>query len=133
MERKTYFASIILPIPVPGTFSYRVPFELNDVVRVGQRAVVQFGKAKIMSGLISEITEQVPGCEQIKYITDVIDGFPVVNDIQLKFWQWICDYYLCEIGEVMQAALPSAMKLSSESKIMLSDEFELDSQPLNDF
>lgn len=133
MERKTYFVSIILPIPVPGTFSYRVPFELNDAVRVGQRAVVQFGKAKIMSGLIGEISEQVPDCEQIKYITDVIDVFPVVNDIQLKFWQWICDYYLCEIGEVMQAALPSAMKLSSESKIMLSDEFELDSQPLNDF
>lgn len=133
MERKTYFVSIILPIPVAGTFSYRVPFELNDAVKVGQRAVVQFGKSKIMSGLISEITEQVPGCEQIKYISDVIDEFPVVNLKQLQFWQWICDYYLCHLGEVMQAALPSAMKLSSESKIMISEEFELDTQALSDF
>jgi len=133
MERKTYFVSIILPIPVPGAFSYRVPFELNDTVRVGQRAVVQFGKSKIMSGLISEITEQVPDCENIKYISDVIDEFPVVNQLQLKFWNWICDYYLCHVGEVMQAALPSAMKLSSESKIMISEEFELDTQALNDF
>lgn len=133
MERKTYFASIILPIPVPGTFSYRVPFELNDVVKVGQRAVVQFGKSKIMSGLISDISEQVPDCENVKYITDVIDEFPVVNRIQFKFWNWICDYYLCHIGEVMQAALPSAMKLSSESKIMISEDFELDAQTLSDF
>ncbi|MCQ2308599.1 MAG: primosomal protein N' [Bacteroidales bacterium] len=133
MERKTYFASIILPIPVPGTFSYRVPFELNDVVKVGQRAVVQFGKSKIMSGLISDISEQVPDCENVKYITDVIDEFPVVNQVQFKFWNWICDYYLCHIGEVMQAALPSAMKLSSESKIMISENFELDAQALSDF
>lgn len=133
MERKTYFASIILPIPVPGTFSYRVPFELNDVVKVGQRAVVQFGKSKIMSGLISDISEQVPDCENVKYITDVIDEFPVVNQVQFKFWNWICDYYLCHIGEVMQAALPSAMKLSSESKIMISEDFELDAQALSDF
>ena len=133
MERKTLFVNVILPLPVPGTFSYRVPMELNDSVRVGQRAVVQFGKTKIMSGLISEVTEQVPDFEQVKYILGILDGNPVVNALQLKFWQWICDYYLCNEGEVMQAALPSAMKLSSESKIKLSDEFELDTMALNDF
>ena len=133
MERRTLFVSVILPLPVPGTFSYRVPMELNDSVRVGQRAVVQFGRSKIMSGLISEVTEQVPDFEQVKYILGILDENPVVNAIQLKFWQWICDYYLCYEGEVMQAALPSAMKLSSESKIKLSDEFELDSLTLNDF
>ena len=51
------FAEVLLPIPVPGTFTYRVPFDLNDQVRVGQRAVVQFGKTKIMSGLIVSLTE----------------------------------------------------------------------------
>lgn len=133
MDRKTLFVNVILPLPVPGTFSYRVPYELNDSVKVGQRVVVQFGRAKIMSGLISEVTEQVPDFEQVKYILDILDDTPVVNAKQLKFWQWICDYYLCYEGEVMQAALPSAMKLSSESKIKLSDEFELDSLTLNDF
>ena len=133
MERKTLFVSVILPLPVPGTFSYRVPMELNDSIQVGQRVVVQFGKAKIMSGLVSEVSEQVPEFEQVKYILGILDDKPVVNAKQLKFWQWICDYYLCYQGEVMQAALPSAMKLSSESKIMLSEEFELDTMALNDF
>ena len=133
MERRTLFVSVILPLPVPGTFSYRVPMELNDSVKVGQRAVVQFGRTKIMSGLITEITEKVPDFEQVKYILGILDENPVVNQLQLKLWQWICDYYLCYEGEVMQAALPSAMKLSSESKIKLSDEFELDTMALNDF
>ena len=133
MERKTYFVNIILPLPVPGTFTYRVPIELNDIVKVGQRAVVQFGRTKIMSGLISEVTEKVPDYEQVKYILGLLDDDPVVNAIQMKFWQWICDYYLCYEGEVMQAALPSAMKMSSESKIKLSDEFEVDTLTLNDF
>ena len=133
MERRTLFVSVILPLPVSGTFSYRVPMELNDSVKVGQRAVVQFGRTKIMSGLITEITEKVPDFEQVKYIHGILDESPVVNQLQLKLWQWICDYYLCYEGEVMQAALPSAMKLSSESKIKLSDEFELDTMALNDF
>lgn len=133
MDRKTLFVNVILPLPVPGTFSYRVPMDLNDSVRVGQRAVVQFGRTKIMSGLISEVTEKVPDFEQVKYILGILDENPVVNTMQLKLWQWICDYYICYEGEVMQAALPSAMKLSSESKIKLSDEFELDTVALNDF
>ena len=133
MERKTLFVKVILPLPVPGTFTYRVPMELNDSVCVGQRVVVQFGKAKIMSGLVSEVTEQVPEFEQVKYILGILDDNPVVNAMQFKLWQWICDYYLCYEGEVMQAALPSAMKLSSESKIRLSEDFELDTMTLNDF
>lgn len=133
MDRKTLFVNVILPLPVPGTFSYRVPMDLNDRVKVGQRAVVQFGRTKIMSGLISDVTEKVPDYEQVKYILDILDENPVVNAIQLRLWRWICDYYLCYDGEVMQVAMPSAMKLSSESKIKLSDEFELDTMALNDY
>ena len=59
-ERITLFAEILLPLPIPGTYTYRVPFELNQKVKVGQRAVVQFGATKIMSGLIMSITSEVP-------------------------------------------------------------------------
>ncbi|MCQ2302482.1 MAG: primosomal protein N' [Bacteroidales bacterium] len=131
-ERITLFAEVLLPIPVPGTFTYRVPFALNDLVRVGQRAVVQFGKTKIMSGLIVSLTEQVPSVE-VKYLMDILDNEPLVNDIQLKFWDWVKTYYMCHLGEVMQAALPSALKLSSETTIALSPDFVVDTQALNDF
>ena len=74
-ERLTLFAEILLPIPVPGTFTYRVPYALNDQVRVGQRAVVQFGKTKIMSGLIVALTEKVPSVE-VKFLMDLLDDQP---------------------------------------------------------
>ena len=126
------FAEVLLPIPVPGTFTYRVPFDLNDQVRVGQRAVVQFGKTKIMSGLIVSLTEQVPSVE-VKYLTGLLDAQPIVNGKQLKFWEWVKTYYMCHLGEVMQSALPSALKLSSETTVALSPDYVLDSVALNDF
>ena len=131
-ERITLFAEILLPLPIPGSFTYRVPYELNDKAKVGQRAVVQFGKTKIMSGLIVSLTTEAPDCNNIKYLLDILDDDPVVNARQLQLWNWISSYYLCYPGEVMQAALPSALKLSSESKIMLSEDFEVDSMTLSD-
>ena len=131
-ERVTLFAEILLPLPIPGAYTYRIPFELNEKVHVGQRAVVQFGKTKIMSGLITSLSDNVPDCTNIKYIIDVLDDDPVVNENQLKLWNWISSYYLCYMGEVMQAALPSALKLSSESKVSLSEDFVLDSTTLSD-
>ena len=131
-ERLTLFAEVLLPIPVPGTFTYRVPYALNDTIHVGHRVVVQFGKTKIMSGLVIALTEQVPTTE-VKYLTDILDEQPLVNATQLKFWEWIQSYYLCHLGEVMQSALPSALKLSSESSVALSRDFQLDSMALNDY
>ena len=131
-ERLTLFAEVLLPIPVPGTFTYRVPYALNDAIRVGQRVVVQFGKIKIMSGLVISLTQQVPGVE-VKFLTDILDEQPLINPTQLKFWDWVQSYYLCHLGEVMQSAMPSALKLNSESTVALSRDFVLDSMALNDF
>ena len=132
-ERVTLFAEVLLPIAVPMVFTYRVPFALNDEAEIGKRVVVQFGKSKIMSGLIIGLGETPPKVDDIKYILDILDSNPVVNPTQLKFWRWIAEYYMCCLGEVMQAAMPSAMKLSSESTISLSPEYVLDSKALNDY
>lgn len=131
-ERVTLFAEILLPLPVPGSFTYRVPYELNMKAKIGQRAVVQFGKSKVMSGLIISLSTDVPDCNNIKYLLDVLDDEPVINEKQLKLWKWIASYYMCHLGEVMQAALPSALKLSSESKISLAEDFEVDNMALSD-
>ena len=131
-ERITLFADVLLPIPVPGAFTYRVPYALNDVIRVGQRVAVQFGKTKILSGLVIAISEKVPEVE-VKFLMDILDEQPIVNDLQLRFWNWIKTYYMCHLGEVMQSSLPSALKLSSESMVALSPDYVLDSMALNDF
>jgi len=132
-EYKTLFADVVAPVPVEGTFSYRVPQELNDEIKVGQRVAVQFGPKKVISAIVVRISEDVPKVTNIKYILGILDPQPVVNNIQLEFWKWVSQYYMCYVGEVMHAALPPALKLSSESAIRLSPAFVLDSEPLNDY
>jgi primosomal protein N' (replication factor Y) len=132
MSRTTLFADVLLPLPVKGTFTYRVPFEMNSDVKVGQRVSVQFGAKKVYAGLIKRIHQQVPETVP-KYILHLLDEQPLVNTLQFQFWDWISDYYMCTEGDVMNAALPSAFKLSSESKVLLSPDFKVDEFILDEF
>lgn len=132
MEWITLFVDVLLPLPLPGTFTYRVPRELNEDVAVGKRVIVQFGAKKLYSGIIKNIHQTAPKLQSIKYIMDVVDAEPVVLDQQFKFWSWIATYYMSTQGEVMNAALPSSMKLASETKITLHPEAEIDDQMLSE-
>src|SRR3989304_5988668 len=100
-ERKTYFADVILPIAVPNLFTYRVPFELNEKVKTGQRVIVQFGKNKLYSALVRKIHETAPKHYHAKYIENILDEIPVANEKQFRLWEWMAAYYMCTIGEVM--------------------------------
>ncbi|MFH1005018.1 MAG: primosomal protein N' [Bacteroidota bacterium] len=119
-EVDTYFADVILPFALPNYFTYSVPLELIDNIKVGQRVVVQFGKAKLYTALVYNIHSIKPQLYKAKPIESILDIEPIVNKKQFDFWKWIADYYLCTIGDVMNAALPSGLKLSSETKILLS-------------
>ena len=116
--RKTLFADVLLPLPVDGYFTYRVPFELNDMMKPGIRVAVQFGKKKLYTALVRKIHEKPPMVVP-KYILAVLDDEPIVNDIQFRFWEWMADYYMCTPGEVMSAALPPGFKLASETRVIL--------------
>ncbi len=131
-SRITLFADVIIPLAVPGTFTYRIPFVLNDQVEVGMRVIVQFGRKKVIAGIISRIHEEIPKGFSPKYILDLLDEKPVVVEKQLQFWKWMKEYYLCNLGEVMQAAMPAALKLSSETMIQLSDHYTTDKHQLNE-
>ncbi len=132
MDRITLFAEILLPLPIPGTFTYRVPFTLNDVIKKGQRVSVQFGQRHVYAGLVTDIHERPPQKGIPKYILSILDEKPLVNPLQFQFWKWIADYYMSTLGEVMNVALPTAFKLSSESKIILSPGFIPDKETLNE-
>ncbi len=132
MERETWFADVLLPLPLPGTFTYRVPFDLNGTLQKGCRVVVQFGRQKFYTALIYRLHQQVPQMSVIKYILAVVDERPIVNERQLALWEWIASYYLCKPGEVMNAALPSALKLASESRIVINPETPVQPELLNE-
>lgn len=129
--RVTLFVEVILPLAIAKAYTYRVPREWNGQVAVGKRVIVQFGKSKVYSAVISAVTDRPPELYEAKYILDVLDDYPIVVDAQLRLWEWISSYYLCTIGEVMQAALPAALKLASETKIIAADT-EVDRSELND-
>ncbi len=130
--RKTMFVDVILPLAISKTYTYRVPFEMSEQVSVGKRVVVQFGKSKIYTAIVYLISETPPSLYEAKYIIDVLDEEPVVNEFQLVMWKWISEYYLCHLGEVMQAALPAALKLASETRVRLNHSAEFDKKLLSD-
>lgn len=125
IEKTTYFAEIILPLPLHGTFTYRIPFNLVDLLMVGSRVVVQFGRKKILTGIIYKIHTNPPEKYEAKSILDSLDPEPIINEAQLKFFGWISSYYMSSLGDVMNAAIPSGLKLSSESYIQLNPTFDI--------
>jgi len=129
--RTTLFVNVLLPLPVAGYFTYRVPFDFNDEVEAGKRVVVQFGKKKVYTALIHSVTEKAPKVET-KYILGVLDLKPVANEFQFRLWEWMASYYCCTVGEVMNAALPSALKLASESKVRIVPGVELSTKILSE-
>ncbi|MDR1950664.1 MAG: primosomal protein N', partial [Bacteroidales bacterium] len=132
MERLTFFVDILLPLPLQNTFTYRVPQELESEIAIGKRMVVPFTNHKKNAGLIVRIHHEAPTAYVTKYAQSVLDEKPIVNDVQLEFWQWISSYYMCPQGDVMSAALPSAFKLSNESKIVLNPDFDGDVSTLSE-
>ncbi|MCW3072604.1 MAG: priA [Bacteroidetes bacterium] len=124
MSRITLFVDVILPLGVPNLYTYRVPFDRNDAVAVGKRVVVQFGKGKLYSALIRNIHEIPPKQYAAKYIDAVLDEQPIVNAKQMELWDWMSQYYMCNIGDVMVAALPGGLRLASETRIILNADYK---------
>jgi len=110
------FADIILPIPF-DSFTYLVPSEMEGQVMRGCRVVVPFGKKKIYTGVVLQTHNNEPMGVEMKSILELLDECPIVNEHQITFWQWIANYYICPLGDVMKAALPGAMKPKDEKAL----------------
>ena len=127
------FAEVILPLPLPMNYSYAVPQELEEIVKPGMRVEIQFGQKKIYSGLVKSISEKRPEATvRIKPLLNVLDSKPILFEHQFKLWDWMSDYYLCYEGDVMNSALPSAMKLESKTSFILQKDFNASFENLND-
>ena len=119
------YAEVLLPLPLHSTFSYEVPFDLAKNITVGSRVVVPFGKKKYYTGIVKSLSDIPPGNFEVKEIGLVLDnGKAIVKRPQLQFWDWIADYYLCSAGDVFKAAVPSGLKIESETFIEMSPDYE---------
>jgi len=127
------FVEVILPVATPKpTYTYYVDEVHLAQVQFGVRVEVQFGRNKLYSGIVAAIHNDLPSSHQPKPIVSVLDDEPIINKTQLKLWQWMSSYYACTLGEVMNAALPANLKLSSETRILLNPEYGDDFSELND-
>lgn len=123
-------ADVILPLPLADTYTYRLPETMRGKVEAGSRLIVPFGSKKIYSAIVLRVYEGPYDDEkQLKDAIDLLDDAPVLLPSQLWLWQWIADYYLCTLGEVYKAALPSGLKLESESVVVYNPDYD-DDNPL---
>ena len=126
------FTDVLLPLPVSGKFTYEIPDQLEGKIIEGCRVVVQFGKRKIYTAVVLKVHSEPPVDHIPKQILTLLDEKSVVVPHQMHFIEWMASYYLCHPGEVLNATLPSAFKLASESKIALNPSAGGDISNLNE-
>lgn len=126
------YADIILPLALPNrTYTYGVPESLEPYLKPGVRVEVQFGKSKLYSGLVERLHDSKPDYP-VKQVIAVLDEVTIVSEPQLRLWDWMADYYCCSLGEVMAAALPGHLKLTSETRLVFNPAFGEDFSGFSD-
>lgn len=125
---KLFFISVVLPIPLSKLFTYRITKEEAVFLKIGMRVAVPFGNNRITTALVHEIHNTPPEGYVAKDIFQILDDTPIVNQLQLQHWEWMASYYMCSLGEVFRAAIPSAYLLESETSISLNSEFKEESE-----
>ena len=118
------FAEVILPLPIYNTYTYAVPPTMEEMVKVGSRVLVQFGRKKYYTAIVRMLHNVQPTGYEVKELLSVLDDSPLLRHPQLKLWDWIADYYLCPLGDVYKAAVPSGLKIESETWVSVNPDFE---------
>ena len=127
-----FFADVILPLPLQGTFTYKLTPNQSKSLGIGHRVAVSFGKRKIYTGVIKHIHNQKPDFSEIKPIEFSYDSDALISQSQIKFWSWMSKYYFSPIGDILKAAVPSTLLLESESIISKIDTSEEEIKNMSD-
>lgn len=118
------YVDVIVPLPIASQYMYSVPAELEESVQEGCRVVVSFGQKKFYTAIVTKVHYVAPENYETKDVEEVLDTSPVILPTQFRFWEWLSTYYLCTLGDVYKAAMPSGMKLESETLVAYNEEFE---------
>ncbi|HOI29217.1 MAG TPA: primosomal protein N' [Melioribacteraceae bacterium] len=116
------FAQVVFPLPFRNSFTYSIPDSLSESVQVGVRVVVPFGR-RVMTGFVIELSESTSLTEKIKPVKDVIDPVPIFDNNNLRFYEWLSEYYLSSLGESLKNAVPYGTDIESKKKIVSDPEF----------
>ncbi len=125
------YAEIIIPLALPVNYTWSIPGEFQQSAKPGIRVEVQL-KNKRYAGIIKKIFTEKPSGFEPRPILNILDDEAQLYKEQLQLWQWIADYYMCSEGEVMQAAMPANLKLSSETILVWNEDHDEDFSALND-
>ena len=121
---KATYVDVLLPLALPGAFTYALPTQLAGLLRLGMRVSVPLGARKLYTGIACRLHNDAPTeAKSVKAILDIVDTQPILTAAQLRFWQWLADYYMCTMGEVMKAALPAGLKMESEMLVRRNPDF----------
>ncbi len=123
-ETVTLFAEVIVPLPLPNLLTYRVPSVMAATIQIGARVIVQLGTRRVLTAVVARLHDQAPKKYVAKPLLELLDEVPMVTTRQLELFRWISEYYMCHIGEVLNVALPSGLKINSESKLQYNPEFD---------
>lgn len=118
------FVDVIVPLPIAGQYTYSLPVEMEEMVQTGCRVVVPFGRKKFYTAIVTKVHYAAPEGYETKDIEEILDAEPVLLPRQFEFWEWLASYYLCTLGDVYKAAIPSGMKLESETLVEYNPDFE---------
>ncbi len=118
-------ANIILPFPLNDTYTYYVPQAMEDNICVGQRVIVSFGAKRFFTGIVYSLGD-ASDVADLKPIAEIIDNKPIVSQNQLLYWRRLADYYICSLGDIMRLALPSALRLQSDTTVIINEEITPD-------
>lgn len=118
------YVDVIVPLPIASQYTYSLPDALEGSVQEGCRVVVPFGKKKFYTAVVTKVHEVAPEGYETKEVEELLDERSVILPRQLQLWDWLASYYLCTLGDVYKAALPSGMKIESETIILYNEEFE---------
>ena len=126
------YAEIIIPLALPKNYTWMIPDTMQSEIMIGMRVEVMLGANKRYAGIVKKITPLKPEGFNPKPIVGLLDEAPIVYEHQLKLWEWMANYYMCSEGEVMQAAIPSHLKISSESIFTINEDATIDNKNLSD-
>ena len=112
------YAQVVLPLAQP-MYTFSVDEALG--VNVGDAVVVQFGSSRYYTGIVWSLTNERPEYPRIKPILKKLYSTPLVTPEAQRLWEWIAEYYMCSIGEVMRVALPALAKPSATTLTELEE------------